>query len=220
MHKRRAAAILLAVTSATCATRVEKPTVSSVIQDRIALCTAGFTNTSYRELAAEISRRGGELISRAEIESRGVDTFAFGEQRGPAAVDMYNAYIRCISEVQVAERTSEHTVDTDEPQPILHAIGTTPSGEAIVQVPPPGLERAGDEIQLQIVTAGGGSWESAGTPLWSGLCGASQLRRIGSDTGYVYRFFVNSRSECRITLHAVEGATVLWRTRLRVQVRQ
>ena len=177
------------------------------------------TSTSaIREIAAEISRRRGGIITKAETEERGVDTFAFGEQRGQAAVDMYNAYVRCITTEGEARSTPVNNTQT--PRRKYHEIGVTRSGEPVVQTPMPGQERAGDEIQIQIVTANGDSWSSKGTPRWDGWCSGT-LRRIGNNTSYTYRFFALRPGQCQITLSAIaDPAGFWWSETYYIQVRK
>ena len=166
------AVVTLVVLTTSCGPRVTPNRVTGDTENRIALCTAGFTRTARREIAAEISRQGGELIRTDEVETRGVDTFAFGEQRGQAAIDIYNAYVGCLN--QEAGASADLSSDMLVPQPMLHEIGVTRSGEPVVQTPPPGQERVGEDIQLQIVLgANKTSWDSSGTPRWRGWCSSS-----------------------------------------------
>ena len=173
-------------------------------QNRIALCTGGYSASATREIAAEIARRGGRVITNAETEQRGVDTFAFGELRGQDAVGIYNAYVECIY-----RESATPGPDSQTPRWKYHEIGLTQSGESVVQTPAPGQEKAGGEIQLQIVAATGGAWSSKGTPRWEGWCSGG-LRRIGNNTSYTYRFFSEWVGECDITLYAAEGSGAYW----------
>ena len=190
--------------------------VTSDTQNRIALCTGGYSASARREIAAEISRRDGTLISEAETQERGVDTFAFGEHQGDTAVKMYNAYVECIR----ADVGSREGVPA-EPRRRYHEVGIIPTGESVVQVPVPGQEKVGEEIQLQIVIHGD-SWRSNGTPRWEGRCSDGFLRQIGNSTSYVYRFLTQSNygSSCTIALHAMASRdSYYWRQEYHVQIR-
>lgn len=199
-----------------CGPRLSPAEIPSDIQNRIAVCTGGYSRSASREIAAEISRRSGGFISKAEADEKGVDTFAFGEQRGQTAVDIYNKYVECITAERQTGRTSGDT--TQAPRWKYHEIGITPSGEPVVQTPMPGQERKGDEIQLQIVTVEKDTWSSRGTPLWQGRC-EGVLRRVGNDMSYTYRFFAIREGECRITLYAMENAMQTWSQVFYIQVR-
>ena len=130
-----------------CGAHLPPAELASETRNRIALCTGGFSTSATREIAAEISRRRGGIITKAETEEKGVNTFAFGEQRGQVAVDMYNTYVRCITIEGEARSTPANNTQT--PRRKYHEIGVTYSGEPVVQTPMPGQERAGEEIQLQ-----------------------------------------------------------------------
>ena len=201
-----------------CGTRLPPAEIPSDTQNRIAVCTGGYSTSATREIVAEISRRSGGFIDKAETEEKGVDTFAFGEQRGQTAVDMYNKYVECITAERESARTSGDT--NQAPRWKYHEIGITPSGEPVVQTPMPGQERNGDEIQLQIVTPEKDTWSSRGTPLWQGYCNG-ELQQVGNDTSYTYRFFTFREGLCRITLYAMEDATwPLWSEEFHIHVRE
>ena len=110
--------------------------------------------------------------------------------------------------------------NTQTPRRKYHEIGVTHSGEPVVQTPMPGQERAGEEIQLQIVMANGNYWSSKVTPWWGGSCDGT-LRRIGNNTGYTYRFYALRQGECRITLSAIgDREGILWDETYYIQVRK
>ena len=209
-----ATTLVMSLFSASCGPKLLPTHITSDTQNRIALCTGGYSSNAAREIAAEISRRGGTLITEAETQERGVDTFAFGEHRGETAVAMYNAYVRCIQEDVGSQRDAR-----DEPRRRYHEVGITATGEAVVQIPIPGSERPNEEVQLQIVTENG-AWSSRGTPEWRGRCSPWPLRRIGNNESYVYRFFVERAASCTITLFAMEGEQgYYWSQEYHVQVR-
>ena len=201
-----------------CGVHLQLPRLAIETQNRIALCTGGYSTSASRAMAAEFSRRMGKIITEAETEEKGVDTFAFGEQRGQAAVDMYNTYVRCISmtegEASRAPLNNSQTLRWKD-----HEIGVTRSGEPVVQTPMPGEESTGKEIQLQIVTAKEGPWSSKGTPRWEGWCNGGELRQIGNETSYTYRFFVTGQGQCQIILHAMaDDGWYLWSETYHIQV--
>ena len=209
------ALLLLAVVG--CGPKLLPTQITAETQNRIALCTGGYSTQARLEIAAEIGRRKGALISEAEAEERGVDTFAFGEQSGQAAVDMYNSYVSCI-QAETGEANNDGTVSA--PRWMYHEVGTIPSGEPVVQMPMPGQEKQDEEIQLQIVIEGD-SWKSNGTPRWVGRCsGFGVLEQIGNNASYVYRFSTTGRASCVITLWAVEGSSYYWQQDYHVQVRR
>ena len=168
-------------------------------------------------MAAELSRRKGKIITEAETEEKGVDTFAFGEKRGQVAVEMYNAYVRCISTEGQARRAPAN--NTQAPRWKYHEIGVTRSGEPVVQTPMPGKESTGQEIQLQIVTANEEPWSSKGTPRWEGRCHSGKLQQIGNETSYTYRFIATGQGQCEIILYAMANdGWYLWSETYYIQV--
>ena len=191
-----------------CGAHLPPTTLDRETQNRIAVCTGGLSRNARLEIKAEANRRGGGFITEVETEEKGVDTFAFGEQRGQAAVEMYNTYAECIAKEGKARSIPVNNSQT--PRRKDHEIGVTRSGESVVQTPMPGQERAGDEIQLQIVRANGDSWSSKGTPRWEGSCNSGELRRIGSETSYTYRFRATEQGQCQITLFAIKDSGSFW----------
>ena len=201
-----------------CGAHLPPARLASETQNRIALCTAGYSTSATRSMAAEFSRRKAKIITEAETEEKGVDTFAFGEQRGQAAVDMYNTYVRCISMTEEEVRR-EPLNNSQTPRRKYHEIGITPGGEPVVQTPMLGEESTSEEIQLQIVTANAGPWSSKGTPRWEGWCNGGELRQIGNETSYTYRFFVTGQGQCQITLHAMaDDRWYFWSETYHIQI--
>ena len=191
-----------------CGAHLPPAALDSETRNIIALCTGGYSASAKLEIEAEFKRRGIGFITEVETEEKGVDTFAFGEQRGQVAANMYNAYVMCI----VAERKARSTPvnNTQTPRWKDHEIGVTRSGEPVVQTPMPGQARAGDEIQLQIVTANGDSWSSKGTPRWEGWCDSGALQQNGSATSYTYRFIATRQGQCQIILYATIDSGGFW----------
>ena len=212
------------------AARVEQPAeLLSETENTVALCQGGWTDTTERELAAELSRREGRIISREEVTQRGANTFRFGDREGEAAVDMFNTYVACVLGV-MQERTRRGLATapggkTDGASPPLsqapetatwelYEVGRIPSGERVIQVPVPGETRLDDEIQLHVVLpAGQSTWGSRGTPQWSTAgctTGWSRAQLLGSGTSYTARFYISSilgpehydEQICRVRLRA------------------
>lgn len=216
------------------AARVEQPAqLLPETENTVALCQGGWTQATERELAAELTRRGGRTISREEVTQRGADTFRFGEREGQEAVEAYNTYVTCVLGV-MQERTrrgmniaAAEQEGNDDNLPVLsqaadaitwelYEVGRTPSGEPVIQIPVPEQTRANEEIQLQIVLpAQQSQWSSRGMPQWSmggGGCRTSWSRAelLGSGTSYTARLYIFSSEmnnaighRCAVTLRAV-----------------
>lgn len=190
-----------------CGPRLPSVELSSETQNRIALCTGGYSTSATRAIAAEISRRRGGIITEAETEEKGVGTFAFGEQRGQTAVDMYNGYVACITANGDADSPPRN--DVSLPRRKFHELGITPDGEPVVQTPMPGLAVVGKEVQIQIVTEQENSWLSKGTPRWEVRCDFGGPNVVGNSTSYTYRFLPTWTGECIITLYAFAASAVV-----------
>ena len=230
MMRRLAWVCCLAVgCAAGCAARVEPARLSQETENTVALCQGGWTQAAERELAAELTRRGGQAISREEVTQRGADTFRFGDLEGQEAVEAFNTYVTCILGVmqertrrgmdtapteQEGEDNQSVATATDAVTWELYEVGRIPSGERVIQVPTPEQTRPNEEIQLHVVLpAGQARWKSQGMPRWTGgrcLTGWSRFQLLGSGTSYTARLYIigNERDdalghECRITLTAV-----------------
>ena len=213
----RVAASILILLAVGCGPKTPPTQISGGTQNRIALCTAGYAVNAAREIRAEASLREGSFITTEETQERGVDTFAFGEHRGETAVAMYNAYVECISlvEAEGGPRLYDRA---------RHQVGITKGGDPVIQIPMPGEERVGEEIQLHILTDDGVSWRSDGYPQWEGWCsGGSGIHEIGNRSSYVYRFFTDGQGECAITLRALQTRSSQfehWHQVYHVQIRK
>ena len=215
--RRLGTAIVAIMMSCGCAGRVEPARLARETENSIALCQGGWTQTTERELAAELSRRGGQAITGEEVTQKGADTFRFGEREGQDAIELYNTYVRCIMGV-MQERTRrginmapteqegvEQGIGKNDDNPPsqavrdaitweLYEVGMTPSGERVIQVPTPEQTRRNEEIQLQVVLPEGQArWRSQGMPRWttSGCAtGWSRVELLGSGTSYMARLYI------------------------------
>ena len=210
-------AIVAIMMSCGCAARVEPARLARETENSIALCQGGWTQATERELAAEITRRGGQTITGEEVTQRGADTFRFGDREGQDAIELYNTYVRCIMGVmQERTRRGMNMASTEQagveqgitrnddnpPAPAvrdaitweLYEVGRIPSEERVIQVPTPELTRPNEEIQLQVVLPEGQPrWNSQGTPQWttSGcVTGWSRVELLGSGTSYTARLYI------------------------------
>lgn len=210
------------------AARVDPAPLSQETSNTVALCQGGWTDTAERELAAELTRRGGRAISREEVTQRGADTFRFADREGEEAIELFNTYATCILGVmqertrrgidtapteQEGEGNQSGPTATDTVAWELYEVGMTRSGERVIQVPTPEETRRNEEIQLHVVLPVGQTrWNSQGTPQWTGgrcLTGWSRFQLLGSGTSYTARLYIMGGAsedsfghECRVTLRA------------------
>ena len=196
------------------------------IRAAVYACSGGMERASQTALAAEFERRRGGLILESEVSERGADLFAFGEYRGADGVEMYNAFTACVIRLggNLEGTACASGVEPDS----LNQVGSTPYDEPILQCPPPGQVRAGDEVWLSVHTGRAQRWAGEGTPYWRIQCGTGRLPRIhGSQEYWALRFVAPEEVACTAELESrgpvppnqiVPSYSLLWNRTIRVQI--
>ena len=117
--------------------------------------------------------------------------FEFGELHGADAVALYNQYVQCIN-----NRQSDMSDGRARKQTAGDRIGAVPYNGWIVQEPPPGSERVGREIRIEVdlskATRKGSRFN------WN--IRECTVRQIGGRRAPFFRFRVDRPARCAIYL--------------------
>ena len=172
-----------------------KSQLDPTVMNDIAACTGGYSTSraTLAEIQAELLDRSGRLISSDELSEKGESAFAFGELNGTDAVAMYNRYVQCMN---ARQREVPGTEARSRSQTATNRIGAVAFNGWVVQYPPPGSERVGHEIRLEVDLS---EATRKGT-LFNWRIRECNARQIGGRTAPFFRFRVDRSARCAIYL--------------------